>query len=186
MRIISGRWKGHRIRAPDGRRVRPTADRVREAWMSMLGRGIVGARVLDLFAGSGALGLEALSRGAREVVFVERSGSVLRTLRDNLERLGAGEDEVLVVRDDALDYVDELEEEAFDFALADPPYGRGLAARLMEDFGERPFARELWVEHASGESVPELPGLRSRRYGDTTLTRLDARSSRKPDRRSDR
>lgn len=140
--------------------------------MSMLGGSLVGARVLDLYAGSGALGLEALSRGAASVVFVERSGRALRTLGDNVEGLGADEDEVRVVRGDALEFVAGLEEGAFDVALADPPYGGGAAARLLEAWGRRPFAPELWVEHASGESLPELAGLRSRRYGDTTLTRI--------------
>lgn len=142
--------------------------------MAVLGQALVGARVLDLFAGSGAVGLEALSRGARETVFVERSGRALRVLRENVERLGAEEGEVRVVRDDALRYVEGLEEGAFDVALADPPYGRGLAARLLEAYRRRPFARELWVEHASGEPIPDLPGLESRGYGDTTLTRLAA------------
>lgn len=140
--------------------------------MSMLGAAVFDARVLDLFAGSGALGLEALSRGAREVVLVERSPAVLRTLKENVERLGPGEGEVRIFRGDAQRFVEELEEGAFDLALADPPYGLGLAARLLEAFARRPFARELWVEHASGEALPGLEGLESRRYGDTTLTRL--------------
>ncbi len=173
MRIIAGRWKGHRIGAPPGRATRPTADPVREAWMSMLGGAVVDARVLDLFAGSGALGLEALSRGARDVVFVERSGRALRTLRENVETLGAG-DQVRIVRRDALAYVEGLEEGAFELALADPPYGEGLAGRLLRAFRERPFAPELWVEHRFDEALPDLDGLDSRRYGDTVLTRLEA------------
>lgn len=142
--------------------------------MSMLGRSVVGARVVDLFAGSGALGLEALSRGAREAIFVERSGPVLETLRENIEELGAGDDEVAVIRADAVDYADDLEEGAFDLALADPPYGHGLARRLFEIHADRAFARELWVEHASDDPLPEDPDLRSRPYGDTTLSRRRA------------
>lgn len=173
MRIIAGRWKGHGIQAPPGRETRPTADPVREAWMSMLGGAVMEARVLDLFAGSGALGLEALSRGAREVVFVERARRALRTLERNVETLGAGE-AVHIVRDDALRYVEGLEPGAFALALADPPYGKGFAARLLAAFRDRPFARELWVEHRFDEALPELSGLRSRRYGDTVLTTLEA------------
>lgn len=169
MRIIAGRWRGHGLRAPKGRRVRPTTDRIREAWMGALGQRVVDARVLDLFAGSGALGLEALSRGAREVVFVEKAGSAIKILRGNVERLGA-EEECRVVRGDAMKYVGGLREDAFDLALADPPYERGLAARLVARFHERPFARELWVEHRTSEVLPALPGLEHRRYGDTTLT----------------
>ncbi len=91
MRIIAGRWRGHRIKAPRGRDVRPTTDRVREAWMSAIGGSVVGASVLDLFAGSGALGLEALSRGADRVVFVERARGALLALESNVVLLGAQE-----------------------------------------------------------------------------------------------
>ncbi|HEY8375642.1 MAG TPA: 16S rRNA (guanine(966)-N(2))-methyltransferase RsmD, partial [Nannocystis sp.] len=104
MRIIAGRWRGRRIEAPPGRDTRPTTDRVREAWMSALQPELPGARVLDLFAGSGALGLEALSRGAEHATFVERSGRALRALRANLERLGAM-DQATIVRGDAVAYV---------------------------------------------------------------------------------
>lgn len=141
--------------------------------MSMLGGHVVDARVLDLFAGSGSLGLECLSRGARRVVFVERAGSALKALRANLDALAPDADAVEVVRADAMELVEEIEE-PFDVALADPPYGRGLAGRLLEVFQERPFARELWVEHGTREGLPDLPGLESRRYGDTTLTRIEA------------
>ncbi len=183
MRIIAGRWGGRKLRPLRGGGTRPTTDRVREAWFSVLAPELPGARVLDLFAGSGALGLEALSRGAASAVLVERSSRALRTLRENVALLGA-EEEAEVVRGDALGYLDGLEpeepdrEEAgaapFDLALADPPYGRGLAALLLERFQRRPFARSLWVEHRSDEELPDLAGLRHRRYGDTTLTSLSA------------
>lgn len=169
MRIIAGMWGGRRIQAPQGRDVRPTSDRVREAWMSAAGGSFPQARVLDLFAGSGALGLEALSRGAEHATFVETSSKALRVLRANIESLGAA-DRVTVVRRDALRYLDELESLAFDVAFADPPYESGLAVRLFEVISQRPFARELWVEHRSGEALPRLPGLRSRSYGDTTVS----------------
>lgn len=141
--------------------------------MSALGGDLTGLTVLDLFAGSGALGLEALSRGASEVVFVEKARDALRTLEANVALLGCRE-RVRIVRGDAAAYVDGLPAGAFDVALADPPYGRGYAAGLMERYARRPFARELWVEHRSDEALPELPGLRGRRYGDTTLTTLTA------------
>jgi 16S rRNA (guanine966-N2)-methyltransferase len=143
--------------------------------MSAIGGSVVGASVLDLFAGSGALGLEALSRGADRVVFVERARGALLALESNVVLLGAQE-ACRVVRADALAFVADLDAEAFDLALADPPYGRGLAAQLMQRFLERPFARELWVEHRTSEDVLEAPGLRHRRYGDTTLTHLVAAS----------
>lgn len=173
MRIIAGRWRGRRIEAPPGRDTRPTTDRVREAWMSALQPELPGARVLDLFAGSGALGLEALSRGAEHATFVERSGGALRALRANIERLGAA-DQTTVVRGDAIAYVQRLEPFAFDIALADPPYGQGHAEALVRAFAARPFARWLWIEHRANESLPELPGARTRRYGDTALTSIPA------------
>lgn len=141
--------------------------------MSALGGSLDGLRVLDLFAGSGALGLEALSRGAREVVFVESGPAVLRVLRENIRLLGA-EEQCTVTRGDAHRYVERLAPFAFDVALADPPYGSDHAARLLASFQGRRFARELWVEHRTGELVPPVPGLRQRRYGDTTLSTLTA------------
>lgn len=173
MRIIAGEWGGRRLVAPRGRDVRPTTDRVREAWMSMLGGDLTGLRIVDLFAGSGALGLEALSRGAHEAVFVERARGALKALESNIEALGAGS-RARVVRADALEWVEHPPTPCPDLALADPPYGRGLAARLLEVFREAPFAREVWVEHGSRDELPPLPGLRHRRYGDTTLTHLEA------------
>jgi 16S rRNA (guanine966-N2)-methyltransferase len=173
MRIIAGRWRGHPIAAPPGRGTRPTTDRVREAWMSALQLEIPGSRVLDLFAGSGALGLETLSRGAAHVTFVERSGGALRALRANIEKLGAIA-EVHVVRGDALAYAQQLAPRAFDLALADPPYGTGAAAALAEAFLRSPFAGWLWIEHRAAESLRDAPGARTRRYGDTALTALPA------------
>jgi 16S rRNA (guanine966-N2)-methyltransferase len=172
MRIIAGRWRGHPIAAPPGRATRPTSDRVREAWMSALQFQLPDSRVLDLFAGSGALGLEALSRGAAHVTFVEQSARALAALRANALRLGA--EDFDLVRADALEYVARLPAAAFDLALADPPYGQGAAARLIEGFVRTPFAHALWVEHRSGETVPDAPGARTRRYGDTSLTSIPA------------
>lgn len=141
--------------------------------MSAMGPSIEGARVLDLFAGSGALGLECLSRGASSTVFVERSREALRELRRNVEELDAG-DRVRIIAGDALSHAEGLEPGAFDLAVADPPYEGGYAERLLRHFARVPFARELWVEHHTSEDVPELPGMRSRRYGDTTITIVEA------------
>ncbi|HET8650877.1 MAG TPA: RsmD family RNA methyltransferase, partial [Gemmatimonadales bacterium] len=104
MRIVAGRFGGRRLVVPRDARVRPTADRVREAWMSILEPALRGARVLDLFAGSGALGLEALSRGAASVDFVELNGPSLKALGENITALDAG-DLVTVHRGDALRFV---------------------------------------------------------------------------------
>lgn len=150
--------------------MRPTTDRVREAWFSALGDRVVGARVVDLFAGSGALGLEAASRGAAEVTLVERARAAVSAIRSNIERLGAG-DTCSLVADDVFRFLRRVEE-PFDVALADPPYGTGDAARLVEAYLRRPFAKELWLEHPVREDLPLPDGARTRRYGDTALTTL--------------
>lgn len=173
MRIIAGRWKGHGLKALKGRNVRPTTDRVREAWMSALGGDLDGLTVVDLFAGSGALGLEALSRGARHVTLVERARGALRTIKANVAVLAA-DPQVTVISDDVFRYLRSLDELHFDVALADPPYGTGDAEHLVESFLDRPFARELWVEHPSRESLPVGEDARVREYGDTSLTTIVA------------
>lgn len=142
--------------------------------MSALQPYLPGATVLDLFAGSGALGLEALSRGAQRVTLVEKARGALQALEANVERLGAGAD-VDVIRGDAIVYARRLEPAAFDIVLADPPYHRGYAESLVERFVEVPFAAWLWIEHAADEKLPDLPGARLRRYGDTAITSIPAR-----------
>lgn len=184
MRIIAGSWRGRRLTPLKGRNVRPTTDRVREAWMSAMGGRFDGWRVLDLFAGSGALGLECLSRGAGHVTFVERAGSSLAVLRKNIELVGAGY-RCRVVRGDVFRWLEEQPAAAGadggkgrlpDVALADPPYGQGLAARLLETFARAPFAKALWVEHAVRDELPELPEMQSRRYGDIVITTVESRT----------
>lgn len=172
MRIIAGRWRGHRIATVKGKGVRPTTDRVREAWMSALAPYLPGSRILDLFAGSGALGLESLSRGAEEVVFVEKGRRALETLRGNIELLGAS-DECTVIQGEVFRYLESLGVEAFDMALADPPYEMGLASRLLTLYAEKPFASQLWVEHRSTEEMPHDLDLTQRRYGDTVISTIE-------------
>ncbi|HEY0969888.1 MAG TPA: 16S rRNA (guanine(966)-N(2))-methyltransferase RsmD [Gemmatimonadales bacterium] len=165
---MAGRWRGRRIEAPPGAQVRPTADRVREAWLNIVQLDLPDALVLDLFAGSGALGLEALSRGARHVDFVEANAKPIRTLQENLETLGVEEREARVHRADAIRFTEQLDGRPYDVCFADPPYAQGLAARLAELWLDEPFARVLGVEHESGAAMPD--GGSSRRYGSTTLT----------------
>jgi len=167
VRIIAGEWRGRRLAAPAGRSTRPTTDRAREAWMSIIQPVIVGARVLDLFAGSGALGLEALSRGAREATFVENDPRALAALRKNIEALGA-ENRATIVRTDAVRFVKTLAAGAFDVAFADPPYEKGLATAVVSRWLDAAFAHILGVEHSPREPLPE--GSDSRRYGDTGIT----------------
>lgn len=167
MRIVAGRWRGRRIDAPRDERVRPTGDRVREAWMSIVNPWLAGARVLDLFAGSGALGLEALSRGADVVDFVEIAPTSLAAIRANAEALGAG-DAAVIHRADAMRFVEGLEAHAYDVAFADPPYDLELAPKIAERWLETPFADVLGIEHRATERLPG-DGDR-RRYGNTVIT----------------
>ena len=135
--------------------------------MSILQQELPDASVLDLFAGSGALGLEALSRGARSAEFVEISSRSLAALNANAERLGAS-DQIVVHKGDALRFIEKLEPLAYDVAFADPPYDLGLAARVAGRWLEVPFARTIGIEHRAGEEMPD--GGDTRRYGDTALT----------------
>src|SRR6266542_4807704 len=161
MRIVAGRFGGRRLIVPKDGRVRPTADRVREAWMSIVTSSLPGARVADLYAGSGALGLEALSRGAAWVEFVELAPGSLAALRANIDALGVG-DAVRVHRGDALRFAQRLAPASYDLAFADPPYSSDAAERLVALFRRRPFARILSVEHRADLA---LPGDDTRRYG---------------------
>ena len=165
-RIIAGEFGGRRLIAPRDRLIRPTADRVREAWMSILGPRIPGARVLDLCAGTGALGLEALSRGAASAEFVEQAPPALDLLRRNIEALGVAA-RAQVTLGDALRFAERLGPGAYDIALADPPYATDNAERLVAAFRRVPFASVLGVEHAA---TIDLAGDDTRRYGDTALT----------------
>ena len=151
MRIVAGQYGGRRLVLPKNERVRPTADRVREAWMSILG---------------GALGLEALSRGAAHVTFVELHPASLEALERNIAALDVA-DRVSVYRGDAMRYAERAEERAFDVVLADPPYSIDFAQRLVALFRRHPFGRILSVEHRSDLS---LNGDDTRRYGDTSIT----------------
>jgi 16S rRNA (guanine966-N2)-methyltransferase len=141
--------------------------------MSTVAPVLPGARVLDLFAGSGALGLEALSRGAAAATFVEQDAQALAILRANVDALGAV-DAVRVVKGDAVKYARGLGEGSFDVAFADPPYAKGLARELAEAFAATPFAGLLCIEHGKDDVLPELAGARTKRYGDTYLTFITA------------
>lgn len=172
MRVVAGRYGGRRLQAPPGSSTRPTADRVREALFSSLGP-LDGARVLDLFAGSGALGIEAASRGAREVVFVERDRRALGALRANLEALRLEAD---VRPGDALRALKTAREraESYDLILVDPPYrlAAGLGRELSESLPPvlAPGARV--VTESDRRSPVELTSLTqtfARRYGDTLI-----------------
>ena len=166
VRIIAGEFKGRRLKTPAGDSVRPTADRVREAWFSILQRAVRGARVLDLFAGSGALGLESLSRGAATAEFIELNRFALSALKANIKTLHV-DDRAVVRRLDALKFAERLPPGQYDVAFADPPYAGDQAARLVAVFRVKAFARIFTIEHPADRPIP---GDDTRRYGDTAVT----------------
>lgn len=178
MRIIAGKWRGRVLRAPGGLDVRPTSDRVREAVFALLGGEVPGSTVLDLFAGSGALGIEALSRGAERAVFVESDPDAFAVLRKNLESLGAAETGTETLRMDYRQAIRRLRARAIRFRLAllDPPYGKGLAADSAAGIARAGIIEDggvVVVEEAfrAPESFfPEGWALTAdRRYGDTRV-----------------
>jgi 16S rRNA (guanine966-N2)-methyltransferase len=177
MRVIAGRFGGRRLSAPKGRDVRPTADRVREALFASLDASgaLVDARVLDLFAGTGALGIEALSRGAASAVFVEQDGWAATALQTNLDALGLTAQEATVRRADVAAALRDARDraETYDLVLCDPPYrhAAGLGPTLSDAL--RPvLAAGGRVVTESDRRAPldlDLPLTDERRYGDTLI-----------------
>jgi 16S rRNA (guanine(966)-N(2))-methyltransferase RsmD len=174
MRVIAGELGGRRLQAPRGSSTRPTSDRVREALFAMLGV-LAGASVLDLFAGSGALGIEALSRGAAEAVFVERSEPALRALGANLGALGLGKPQAQVRRAEALAALRSARrrKETYDLIFIDPPYSKArdwgpeLSVALPSLL--KPAARVVVENDRRAPMELELALERERRYGDTSI-----------------
>ncbi len=185
MRIIAGRFRGHAL-APVGKgderaHLRPTTDRVREALFSAIesgrfGLSLAGSTVLDLFAGTGALGLEALSRGAGKVRLVEKGRRGRALIRRNLERLGLADDpSVELLRFDAT-RLPAPAPAAHDLVLLDPPYGLGLGAVALRAAAQggwiAPGALVMWEEAGPMSPPPGFAPLDQRRYGDTWITWL--------------
>jgi 16S rRNA (guanine966-N2)-methyltransferase len=159
VRIIGGEFGGRRLDFPNQRGLRPTADRVRETLFNWLMPELPGARVLDLFAGSGALGLEALSRGAGFVLLVEQARAVAERLRQNLALLGA-EDRAQVRQADALRLLSSPPETPFDIVFLDPPFAAGLLVKLMPLLASNGWlADDAWVylEQDASQPWPPLP-----------------------------
>lgn len=158
LRIIGGRWRSRRLIFPDLPGLRPTPDRVRETLFNWLQPVIAGGRCLDLFAGSGALGFEAASRGAGEVVLVERERRVADRLRENARLLGA--DNVRLVQADALRYLDSMPAQPFDVVFLDPPFGHNVlasACRLLETRGWLRDQARIYMEAEKELGMPEVP-----------------------------
>ena len=181
MRIVGGEHRGRVLKAPEGSATRPTSDRAREAVFNILEHaalsgGIVGARVIDLFAGSGALGLEALSRGAAWCLFVESDAGARGVIRDNVEALAPNGDlngRTRIHRRDATDLgrLPAGDGEPFDLAFLDPPYAKGLGEKALVGLASGGWLKTgaiCVLERGSGESALEPPGymlLDERKYG---------------------
>ena len=185
MRVTGGRYAGRQLIVPKGPRIRPTQDQVRQALFNILGDRVEGARVLDLFSGSGALGIEALSRGAAHVTFVDRSGFSIRAIEANLRALvrTAGGGQVSLIRADAVTTIQKLakQEAIFDLIFMDPPYSLDLARKTLMELSRCAIVSKVgWVvaEHNKRDPLPEnLEGNNARLatqrveiYGDTALT----------------
>ena len=175
MRVISGKMRGVRLKTPEGLNTRPTADRVKEAMFSILQFELPGARVLDLFGGTGQLGIEAISRGAKEAVFVDQSEQACKLIRENL-RLAHIENEGRVVRGDYLTFLKSTKEK-FDIILLDPPYAEVFlenALKLITEIDILQTNGIIVAECPFGKVLPpEFPGYtRSKdyKYGKTILT----------------
>ena len=175
MRVISGKMRGVRLKTPTGQSTRPTADRVKEAMFSILQFELPGAKVLDLFGGTGQLGIEAVSRGAKSAVFVDQNEQACRLIRENL-KLAKMEQESKVVRSDYLSFL-KTTKEKFDIILLDPPYAEVFLENALKLISEIDILQTngiIVAECPVGKVLPgEYPGFaRSKdyKYGNTILT----------------
>ncbi len=158
MRVIAGSARSLPLRAPAGNDVRPTTDRIKETLFNMLGASVAGSRFLDLFAGSGAIGIEALSRGADLAVFVEKSPRAAACIRQNLDFTHlAGRARIL--RMDVFAALEKMQEGPFDVIFLDPPYGQGLEADVLAFLAGSPLAGARTLIVAEASLATELPPL---------------------------
>ncbi len=175
MRVIAGSAKGRRLESVPGESTRPITDRVKESLFNILGRDVVGSRFLDLFGGTGAVGIEALSRGADEAVFVELDRHALRTIGHNLQATGFSE-RARVVRGDAFKFVERVGEEPFDYVYIAPPQYQRLWIRALRAIAGSPLLVEgglaivqIYPKEWEELAFPPLELVDERRYGSTLL-----------------
>jgi 16S rRNA (guanine966-N2)-methyltransferase len=177
MRIIAGAFRGRRLHTPKDNRIRPTIDRVREAVFNIIAEEVPGAKVLDLFAGTGAMGLEALSRGAHFCFFVDNGAEAVSLIRENVQLCGA-QDRSRVIKGPVASAIRRLGSgnELFDLIFMDPPYGKGYIEKALEIVGAVARNDALVIaEHHIKDKPPLVPVLvwqkdRERRYGDTLIS----------------
>ncbi len=176
MRIISGAFRGRRLHSPKGDKIRPTIDRVRESIFNIIAAKVPDSKVLDLFAGTGAMGLEALSRGARNCFFVDQSVQAVHLIRENVQ-MCAAQDRSRVIHGPVGSAIQRLnsENELFDIIFMDPPYGKGYIQKTLEIIDAVAGSDALVVaeQHIKDQS-PRIPPIwqvdRERRYGDVLIT----------------
>ncbi|MBA3689348.1 MAG: 16S rRNA (guanine(966)-N(2))-methyltransferase RsmD [Chloroflexi bacterium] len=177
MRVIAGSARGRQLVSPRGTATRPITDRVKETLFGILGERVIGARVLDLYAGSGSVGIEALSRGAASCEFVERDHRAVAAIRENLDRADVAKDGS-VHQMDVLRYLDHAADPLFNLVFVDPPYEeRAILAPLERLLARLARGAVVVVKHHWRTPIPEPSGLtrwRERRFGETTLTFLVA------------
>ena len=167
MRIVGGKFAGRDLTSPNDFRVRPTAELVRAAMLDRLVDVLTGARILDLFAGTGALGLEALSRGAATADFVETRASSLHALKANIVLLRV-RNRTRVFKKDALPFAAALREGTYHIAFVDPPYESRMLDRVIEGWQLTRFSAILVAEHATTHTLP--PGAEVERFGETSVS----------------
>ncbi|HEV8410490.1 MAG TPA: 16S rRNA (guanine(966)-N(2))-methyltransferase RsmD [Gemmatimonadaceae bacterium] len=167
MRIVGGKFKGRDLTSPNDFRVRPTAEGVRSWMLDQVAADLKGARVLDLFAGTGAIGLEALSRGARSADFVETRPSSLHALKANIALLRMLK-QTRVFKRDALPFAGQLGENSYDIVFVDPPYESKMLDRVIAAWHEKKFSKILVAEHAKVHVLPK--GSAKQTWDDTSVT----------------
>lgn len=181
MRIITGKARGLKLATPKDYRVRPTADRVKEALFNIIAARLAEAKVLDVFAGTGNLGLEAWSRGAAAITFMDMSADSLKLVKSNMEKARAS-GECTVLKGDALDILVRLAHkgESFDLIFSDPPYDKGLNEKVLKTLLKYPLLKSgglLVLEHSLEENpqtyLPEGWTIRTEKYGDTKISLIE-------------
>lgn len=178
MRVISGKVRGLKLNSPKNEDVRPTTDRVKESLFNIINQYVIDSKVLDLFAGTGSLGIECLSRGAKECVFVDLSKESINIVKSNIKKARV-ENESIVINADFKEAINKLkgQNSRFDIIFMDPPYYKDLFIESLEKIDEADLLDEdgiIVIEHDSKDEFPEnisrLEKTKSKKYGNTTLT----------------
>lgn len=178
MRVIAGDFKGRRLDPIEGMDIRPTSDKVKESLFNILGNSVIDSVFLDLFGGTGAIGIEALSRGAKHVVFIDSSAKSIKVLKGNLDKLNI-KDKAEVYNTDYSTAISKLYKygRQFDIVFIDPPYRVGIAESALKEIDKNPILAQsgiIVVEHDTKDDMPEKAGklfkYRIKHYGSTSLS----------------